>query len=168
MKTKPLAVCADNAIGLSAPSNEVIDLINALNNSAAVHTFGEKDDTKMNPPPDSIPCTLAGELDSDEEASQGAATEEEADTDLDDEANEEQAEDSDSDEQDQQDNEPSTSEAEKEQEKKEQEAKDAARWHDYACAFASNGTFKPEHVAAAAGANASALLDAFKARFPNA
>lgn len=137
------------------------DLIAALNNSAAAHTNSEKDDTKQTPPPDSIPCTLAGELDTDEDASQGDTTEEEADT-MD---HEDQADDS---EQDQKDNEPSKSEAEKEQEKKEQEAKDAARWHDYARAFASNPALGSEHTATISATQADNLLAAFKSRFPNA
>jgi hypothetical protein len=140
------------------------ELIDALNNSAQAHTYGEKDDTQSPPAPDSIPCTLAGELDTDENlADLLAATEEEADAD-------EMPEDQDDAEQDQQDNEPSKSGAEKEQEKKEQEQRDATRWHDYALASlnAAADLTKTDLTASGAAALADALLARFKSRFPNA
>ena len=128
------------------------DLIAALNNSAKAHDYGQKDDTKQTPPPDSIPCTLAGELDTDDEQTAGEASEEPADN-MPEQESEENQKDSD---------EPSKPEAEKEQEKKEQKAKDAARWHDYARAALAHTT--PTDAAA----DADAMLAAFKTRFPNA
>ena len=128
------------------------DLIAALNSSAAIHDYGQKDDTKTNPPPDSIPRTLAGELDTEE----AEASEEPAD-----ETPENDAEAS------QKDNEPSDKEGDQEKER-EQQAKDAARWHDYARAFASNCAFKPNELANCAALAADAMIEAFKSRFPNA
>ena len=143
------------------PDTTTADLIAALNTSAAIHDYGQKDDTKTNPPPpDSIPCTLAGELDTEED--QGEASEEQA------EAEENEAEQQEDNEESQKDNAPSESEAEKEKKEQEQQAKDAARWHDYARALATNCIFKPATVAADTAEHADALLAAFKSRFPNA
>lgn len=127
------------------------DLIAALNNSAAVHDYGQKDDTKTPPPPDSIPCTLTGDVETDDEQTEGEASEEPADT-----MDHDEEEETDTDEENQKDKEPSKSDAEK-------EAKEAARWHDYARAFASNCAY-----ANCAALAADALLAAFKSRFPNA